>query len=490
LVVLLLRAENLGEEAINQLAMLPAYATPSMVVGRLLAMAMAIGLVINTFRLWKRLGGERVGTVAAILTAFNPILVYFAHTTSVDVPSWFWMTWALVELDRVAAGEPRENVAMLLTTASLLTKDQTAFVLLGAVLVCLVAVPLADNQRGARWRAIARPRLLKAGGLAVFLYLLVAGALINPRGFGKKLAFVIEGNMGWTLYERTWTGALEQMLAIAESMPIFGAICIPMVALAGLVLALRQATGSLAWRRMMPLVASLTYLGFFVIPSRWTMERHLWALSALIFPYAGFAAEWGVGHAKRWVRRSSWALAGVTLLVNGYEIARVDGSLLADSRNLATRFLETLPAGTPVEVYGGNQYLPHLPPHLKITRVGHDSIKARPPLPSVHELQGKYGSIEERRPEYLVVSESTFRFYAPLPGTRLTDVGRKEATDPDAHTFFAALERGALGYRRALRTTCELPWPLACLRIHLSTGAETWIYKRATEIARSSVTTQ
>jgi hypothetical protein len=478
LVVLLLRAKSWGEDEINQLAMLPAYATPSMVVGRLVALAMAIGLVVNTYRLWKRLGGERVGTVAAILIAFNPMVVYFAHTTSVDVPSWFWMTWTLVELDRVAAGEPRERPAMLLITASLLTKDQTAFVLLGAMLVCWAAVPLADSQPGARWRALSRPRLVKAGAWAAVVYLLMAGAWINPHGFAKKLAFVIQGNIGWTSYERTWAGALEQVCAIVESMPIFGAAWIPMVALGGLVLGLRGAPRSLGWRRAMPLVASLTYLGFFVIPSRWTMERHLWALSGLLFPYVGFAVEWGLGHAAPRVRWATWALAALTLGVNGYGIACVDGSLIADSRNLATRFLRELPVGTRVEVYGGNQYLPHLPPHLNMTRIGHDLLKDRPPLPSVQEIQGDYRRIEERQPEYLVVSESVLRFYAPLPAARLTDLGRKDATDPDAHPFFAALEQDALPYRRVLRATCDLPWPLTCRRIHLSTGAETWIYQR------------
>jgi hypothetical protein len=28
-----------------------------------------------------------------------------------------------------------------------------------------------------------------------------------------------------------------------------------------------------------------------------------------------------------------------------------------------------------------------------------------------------------------------------------------------------------------LRARCTLPWPLRCCRLHLSTGAEAWVYR-------------
>lgn len=461
---------GLDQAAIERELIHVSYMTPAAILGRLVSFAMALGIVWNQKRLWERIGSRRVGLVAAALTACNPIFVYFAHVASVDVPYLFWTSLALVEIDRVAQGERRERHLALFAAAALLTKDQSAFLLFGPMLAAFGLQRVLAAEPGRRLRALWQPRLFREGALAVALFLVVSGIVTNPSGFRNRLAFMRSGNVDWVLYERNWHGLLEQLGDIARSVPLYGTRLLALAALAGLVLAARS---PLRQRRLLPAAAAASYFVLFVIPSRWTMERHLLPLSLFVLPYAGFLLDAVVKDA-----RLALATAGAFLLPQVVDVASVDGTLLEDSRPKATRFLQGLPAGTRVEIYGGNQYLPLLPPKLSVTRVGTDEFAARSLLPDVTEVKEPFGRIADRSPDYLVVSETTVRVHAPLPGTRLGAQGQSEASDPDALAFFTELESGTLGYVRVLRAQCTLPWPLTCRRIHLSTGAETWVLRR------------
>ena len=460
---------GLDQAAIERELIHTSYMTPAAILGRLVAFAMALTFVWNQKRLWERIGSRRVGLAAAALTACNPIFVYFAHAASVDVPYLFWTSFALVELDRVTQGEPRERHVALFAVAALLTKDQSAFLLFGPFLLAFGFRPMFAAAPGRRLLALWQPRLLRAGAVAVGIFVVASGMLTNPSGFRKKLAFMKSGNVNWVIYERSWHGLGEQLTDIARSVPLYGTWLVALAALGGLVVAAR---GPSRQRRLLPAVAALSYFALFVIPSRWTMERHLMPLSLFLLPYAGFLLE------RVRDARVAMATACAFLLPQIRDIASIDGTLVADSRVEATRFLEGLPVGTKVEIYGGNQYLPLLPPQLDVTRVGPEDFGARSSLPSVVEKKEPFGQIATRAPEYLVVSESTVGFHAPAPGTRLSGQGRLEASDPDGQAFFRGLEAESGGYTRVLRAQCTLPWPLECRRIHLSTGAETWIYRR------------
>jgi hypothetical protein len=429
---------------------------------------MALAIVWNQRRLWARIVSPRAGLLAAALTAFNPVFVYLAHTAGLDVPYLCWVSFGLLELDRVLAGEGSERRVALLTAGALLTKDQSLFLLLGPLLLAFVVRPMRDAAPGARLRALWQPRLLRAGLPALALFLLVSGIATNPSGFRRKLEFMRWGNRDWVIYERSLRGVAEQLADILRSVPLFGARAVAVAALVGLVLA---ACSGDRLRRLLPAAAALSYFAFFVIPSRWTMERHLLPLSLLLFPYAALVLERA---------RGERVALGAALLALGpqlVDVVSVDATLLADPRDAVTRYLAALPSGTRVEVYGGNQYLPRLPSHLALTRVGTTDIRARSPLPGVVERREAFGLIAGRAPEFLVVSESTVGFHAPPAGTPLSAQGRLDAGDPDARTFFTALAADTGTYRRVLRARCTLPWPLRCWRLHLSTGAEAWVYR-------------
>jgi hypothetical protein len=488
--ILVVAGERAGFEsdAIAHEAIKPAYMTVAMVIARFVSSAMAVGLVILTKRLWERLGGTRVGLLAAAVVALNPLLLYHARTTRIDLPYWFWMTWSLFELDRVACGEPRERQAWLLAAAAILTKDTAMFVLLGPIVVTLALIPASAAPRGERLRAVFHRRGVQAALLTAGVYAIVCGAAINPTGFKRRMAHFNDMHVGWTIYENSLRGVFEQLRDIALAFPLFGSVLVWALAVAGVVIALRGCPRVLLLRRAVPLVAALTYFALFLVPSRWAMDRYVMPLALLLLPYSAFAfdrmlgspAEDGVARdaPDKWLSRGAWALAAWVIVGAVYDAACVDGTLVADSRNRATAFLSALPPGTPVEVYGGTQYMPHLPMHLDLVRVDHDPVGDRREIPGVREVVARYGDIERRRPAYVVVSETVARAFRPLPGVALSDRDRAAAEDPDAHPFFAALDDESLPYHRVLTARCELPSPFRCRRIDLSTGAETWIYQR------------
>lgn len=459
---------GLDQDAIARELIQPAYMTPAAVLGRLVAAAMALAIIWNQKRLWERIASPRAGLVAAALTACNPIFVYLAHTAGLDVPYFCWVSFALVEIERVLAGEGSERRVALLVAAALLTKDQSLFILAGPLLLAFVLRPLRDAPAGARLRALWQPRLLRAGLPALALCLVVAGVVTNPTGFRRKLEFMRWGNREWVAYERSLRGLLEQLADIARSVPLFGTRVAAVAALAGLAVAARSGD---RLRRLLPAAAALSYFVLFVIPSRWTMERHLMPLALLLLPYAALLLD------RIRSERLALGIALAALVPQMVDVASVDATLVVDPRAEATRFLSALPRGARVEVYGGNQYLPVLPSHLALTRVGTEDFASRSPLPGVVERREAFGLIASRDPEYLVVSESTVGFHAPPPGARLSGQGRLDAADSDGRAFFAALAADTSPYRRVLRARCVLPWPLQCRRVHLSTGAEAWIYR-------------
>lgn len=480
IVVALVVAPGRGMDALRTELIEPRYMTGIELVARLVALLMAVGVIVHVRRLFARVWGDRAGNVAALVTALDPVLVYFAHSGNSDIPCLFWVTRALVELDRVMAGEARERAALLCAMAAALTKDQSAPLFFLAAPWALVVVPLLmRGDRSAR-EVLLRPALWRSLALALAGYLLVAGAVTNPVGWARRLAWITgPANADWVVAGRDLVGIGELSREVVRSAPLFAARGVGVLALVGVGLALAGARGVSRGRAALPAVAGLSYLLFFVFPSRWTMERHLMPLAVLFFAYAGVAVAALLDLVPARSRALVAAVAALGLTPQLIDVASVDGTLAADSRHAAQRFLAALPAGTTVEIYGGNQYLPNLPRHLRVTRVGPEPDAERSPLPGVAEVRAPFRDVTLRAPGYAVVGEDFASYYLPTDVPQAPHNARLH-DDPDGRALMTGLLRGSLGYRWALRSRCELPWPLRCVRMHRSTGAETWIFRRAT----------
>jgi hypothetical protein len=451
----------------------PLYMTGIEASARAVAAAMALGIVVQTIRLWTRLWNPRVGVVAGAVVALNSTLVYYAHTGNLEVPYLFWLTWALVEMDRVMAGEPRERPALLLAAAAVLTKDQAAAALLLPLPLALIVVPWV-----ARRASPARGSLVTAAAIAAAAYALVSGAVTNPVGFARRVAFLLgPASQTWAGYPHTTLGALSLARDALLATPHFSSWPVALAAPAGLILAAKAAPATDRLRRLVPFAAALSFAVFFTLGARRSEDRFLLPESLAFFPYAAvaFGAAWDRWASVRIVFVGIAAAAFVPALV---AVASVDATLLADSRYEAERFLLRMQKGAHVVVYGGPIFLPRIPSGLVAERLGVEPIADRQAIAGITDVVDPAMNPRSRSPAAIVLSTELSTPAVIEPPSASRPFGMMQYADAKSHALFRSLFDGSLGYVRVLRAECTLPDPLECRNIHDSTGREVWIYMR------------
>ncbi len=465
---------GLDVDALSAELVKPLYMTGIEVSARLLAAVMALGILLHTFRLWTRIGGRRVGVLAAAVTAGNATLVYYAHTGNLEVPYLFWMTWAMLEMDRVMSGEPREVQALLLVTAAVLTKDQAAAALLLPLPLALVVVPW---RRG---RTFGGRRRLMAGGAVVALtYALASGALTNPSGFRKRVAFLLgPASRTWASYPRTLPGRIELTRDAIAAVPHFASWGTAAAAAAGVVVVALSWRGLARDRGLAPLAAAVSFTIFFTLGALRTEDRFLLPQSLFFFPYAAVALDaawtsWGPSPRVRQVLAGGAAVAFVPAV---FAVASIDATLLADPRYAAEAYLKSFVPGTPIEVYGGPIFLPRIPATLVALRPGVEPIADRQRIAGVEELVDPAMDPRPRAPAAIVLATELSHIEAADLASPARPCALAQYGDATSHAFFRRLQDGSLGYGRSLRAVCTLPWPLECRREHGSTGGEVWVY--------------
>jgi 4-amino-4-deoxy-L-arabinose transferase-like glycosyltransferase len=458
--------DALGHELIK-----PLYMTGVEAGSRLVTAAMALAILWNTMRLWTRLAGRRAGVAAGVVQATNAVLAYYSHTGNLEVPYLFWVTWGMVELDRVAAGERRERQALLIATAAALTKQTAVAALLLPYPIYLWIVPRAFERRPPLRRDI-----VMGGLMSIAMYALVSGALVNPSGYMRHLAFTFgPGSQTWSTYPRGWRGVLFFAHAAFDSVPRFSSWGIALAAIAGIALAIADARGLRRARLLMPLSTAVSFTLFLHLLARRTEERFLLPVALTALPYAALAFDraW-----SGWPRARAWiaAAAVVATLPAVLGVASIDATLLADPRYAAERFLAALPRGTKIEVYGGPLFLPRVPAGLAAVRPGIEPVADRQLIPGVTEIVDPEMDPRPRAPSAIVLATELSNVEAAEPLVSPHPFGQMQYRDARSHALLRGLYDGTLGYARAFRATCELPWPLACRVIHHSTAGEVWIY--------------
>ncbi|HSY20966.1 MAG TPA: hypothetical protein VK841_02575 [Polyangiaceae bacterium] len=451
----------------------PLYMTGIEASARAVAAAMALGIVVQTIRLWTRLWNPRVGVVAGAVVALNSTLVYYAHTGNLEVPYLFWLTWALVEMDRVMAGEPRERPALLLAAAAVLTKDQAAAALLLPLPLALLVVPWVLRRASP-----ARRSLVTAAAIAAVAYALVSGAVTNPVGFARRIAFLLgPASQTWAGYPHTAPGALSLARDALLATPHFSSWPVALAAIAGLILAAKAAPAPFRLRRLVPFAAAVSFAVFFTLGARRSEDRFLLPESLGFFPYAAvaFGAAWDRWASPRLVFVGMAAAAFTPALL---AVASVDATLLADSRYDAERFLQRMQKGAHVVVYGGPIFLPRIPSSLVAERLGIEPIADRQAIAGITDVVDPAMNPRSRSPAAIVLSTELSTPAVIEPPSASKPFGLMQYADAKSHGLFRSLFDGSLGYVRVLRAECTLPDPLECRNIHDSTGREVWIYMR------------
>src|SRR3954467_3869698 len=154
------------------------------VVGRLVSLAMSLGIIWAVGEMARLVGGRAAGLFAAGAAALNFGLTYYGQVSNLDVPYLFWGALALLWGMRAVAEQRPQHfwAAALLAAAAVATKDQAYALFLLSLPLFLLTWFLIDHWPRQEVRALVRV-LLPAIAAALVLLLLVDGAITNWSGF-------------------------------------------------------------------------------------------------------------------------------------------------------------------------------------------------------------------------------------------------------------------------------------------------------------------
>ena len=425
-------------------------------IARCVSVLMGVGLVALAFATGARLFGVTAGLwAAALVTGCYPI-VFYAHTTNVDVPMLFW---AAVSVWGVLVAAQEDSVAAAaLTGASmamaLCTKEQSLGVV--AMMPLLWWIERRASQVRRR-RGVLRHAV--AAAVAFFIVLGIAGnALWNPSGLSNRwryLAGVLPEAIRAKYFPyqsmiqvpkvTTLGGELQHVVkvfgvaAAGVTLPVF-AVCV-----AGALWALGR-------RPRQAMVLGLLLLGYYVLSSRALVlvpVRYTMPMMYVFLLFGGAAIGAFANAADRGRRTRAHSVAATALAVvvviawlPGIE---VDNLLVHDPRYKAETWLRKhVPQTTRIETYQPVTYLPRFSPGAPVTQV-----------PMADRSIAKF---QQRQPD-LVIMTSGGR--AGLSGRYRRDwtPGSSIMVESgSAAEFFDALRNERLGYQVVQRFHTPTYW--------------------------------
>jgi len=327
------------------------FADPGVVIlpMRLTMAACGVGCVALTERLGTRIGGARVGLVAALLLACNPLHIAISQLIRTDVLASLFMLWSSLRALDLAEGAGWRAAVMAGVAAGLATATKWPAVL---VLANVPGAVLAG--RLPRWAVIVPPLVAGAVLLTVSPYLLLDHATVladlhgetRPGHLGST-GFGFGGNLWWYLVgPLAGSFGVVGLAAAALGAGVFvrrharaAAAILP----GAVVFLLAMAAQALVWERwivpVLPAVALLAALGIEAavqaLPARWRWPvtgAVALALAAAMIGDALAAARMRTHDTAQ--QASGWVLAHVaprcSVLIEhaGFDLMRRPGPLL------------------------------------------------------------------------------------------------------------------------------------------------------------------
>ncbi len=462
------------------------YMTIFAVVARLVTDGMAAGIVCVVASTGEELWGRRAGHWAAAVAALNTVFVYYAHTSNLDVPYLFWTLLSYLWMVRaIVRHQPtRLRGCAFFAVCAIATKDQAYASFLVALPVTAALWAGLDVRRGKRI-AVLREAAVSALGAALLL-LLIDGAIVNPTGFAARLRFLTgPASQDHAYYAGSAAGWVHVILDGALSFGRYYPVGLVPFVLYGLGLHLVKARANPALRiaGLAPALGVLSFTVAFNCVARRTEARFLLPQSLFMSLYAGAALDSLTRTASR-VKACAWALASLIGCRALFDCVAVDVALLRDPRYEAEAWLNAhVLAGDLIEVYGNNAHLPRLPSRARVERVDRSPISERSPIPGMQEIVAPYADIDQRAPDWIVMSEGwSWRYQMNLettPGSSVVlsrvQVALKE--DLEGRAFFSSLFSGKGGYVQAhVARYDDSFWPR--VDIHASTTRTIYILSR------------
>jgi hypothetical protein len=461
----------------------PAYMTYFAVLGRLVNLAMSLGIIWSVCEMARQVASARAGLLAAIACALNFGLTYYGQVSNLDIPYLFWGCLALLWCMRAVVEQQVRRFwpAALFAAAAIATKDQAYALFLPSLPVFLLLWFAADPWPRAHGRQVGLA-VIPASALSLFLLLLVDGAITNPSGFMRRLAFLAgPASQDYAEYVHGPSGWLALLGDMgAYFMRGYGVAAATLVLL-GIGVHVLRSRGGVRIAGLLPLLAVISFTVCFNFAALRSDDRFLLPQAVLSCVYIGIAAEVLAFSASTWMRLAGRAVLLLVALAALHQAVAITAALLFDPRYDAERWMKAhVGPGYLIETYGQNCFLPRFPRGARVVRVGQGDLNIRNPLPGVTELREAFTA--PRHPRFIVLSLAWARRYLepPVPpggGHVYSRLQQADFTNNDARLFFQSLLNGTQGYRLAHAAHPASLWPI--VHIHDSLDEPVWIFERA-----------
>jgi len=378
-----------------------------MTAGRVLSLALSLGVLLLVARSGRELGDAVAGVLAAALLASSVPFAYYAKMANLDVPYLFWFALSLLFFLRaLRRAQPRDFVLFALAAAAAVaTKDQ-------AFALYVLTAPFLVWETVRRGGTARLPvTMLGAGAVA---YAVLSGALFNPGGWLAHVRLIAgPASSAFRMFDQGLSGHVELLAQAARQLVFVMGWPSLLAALAGLVLAGREHARYRTW--LASLVPAVSYVLFFPLVVLYVYDRFLLPVALVLSLFGGLAL------ARAW-RGGAWTQRAATLAVLAFAAARaasVDVLLVRDSRYAVEDWLRREVGPAPlVAAVGPLEYLPRFD-GLHWRRLGPAAVR-----------------LAQVNPDVVVVN---------------ADYARRADEGTGERAFYTALDDGSLGYRVALR---------------------------------------
>jgi hypothetical protein len=386
----------------------------------------------------------------------------------------------------IAGHEPaRLRGAALFAAAAVATKDQAYAVFLLSEPAILLLWFGAESWPRRHVSKVMLSFLLWAS-VAIVLLLLIDGAITNPVGFAKRIAFLTgPASQDYANYSQDLLGRLNLLKDVWTFFAQGYAAIASILAALGLWFHLARWRGDKAvWvAGLLPFLAIVSFTVCFNAAALRTDDRFLLPQAVLATVYIGVAAETLISMPYAWINRSARLALTVVAILAFYQCTAISAAFLLDPRYDAEQWMAAhLHPGDTIETYGQNAYLPRFPIDAVVFRVGQTPLALRNPMPGITELRQPFAAIEGRNPRFIVFSAWWVQRYlnpkAPSGGNRSPSVIQAvQFGDANAVRHFSRLQAGQLNYRLIHESSFAGTW-WPPVHIHESLDESIRIFER------------
>lgn len=404
-------------------------------IGRAVSVLMGTATVVIVYALGAELFEPLVGLAAAATAASSLVLIFYAHTTNLDVPLAFWMLLAVLCAVRLMRRVQWVDSLALGTAAAMgfATKEAAA-----GILVVLPVLIAGAQLRQLRPLSIVKvapvvTRLVTGAFVTGVVYGLATNGFVNPAGVINRWRYLngtlpaeffgtvvprppyVEVTRGVSfatharLLRELWSSLVE-----AVGVPLFTA------GLCGSVIALIRTPRPAAL--LLLLMVAYYYVTLTALPL--VTLRYVLPLSLLL---AVFGGVFFVRLAQ--VSRVGGAAAVLLLLAGLAYGGSVDYLLAYDPRYAAEAWLREHALGRTVETYSRVTYLPRMPVGVSLLQPAFEDVT----------IDG----LARRHPDFILLNKADIGHVTGRYDTVKVGVRQR----PENQAFLRALLAGSLGYR-------------------------------------------